>query len=224
MSMTTGNATTGNATTGSRTTGSRTTGSGTTGRRTTGSGIGSNWRGLSWGLSWGWGWGWGLALAASLALHGCASDPTKGYSLQSTYRTDVRTVMVPIFENKTFERDLQFELADALIKEIEATTPWKVASGRTADTALEGSITEVSLRQLSRSRTTGLTQEGVVSLTVTFEWRDLRTGQPIVRRESFTASGLFHPSQGVGEPIEIGRYAAIQALARDIVSELRSPW
>jgi len=169
-----------------------------------------------------------VALAAGsialVAVGGCASDPTKGYALQSTYRTDIRSVTVPIFENRTFERDLQFELADALVKEIEATTPWKVTRGAVADTSLTGAITRVELRQLSKSRRTGLTEEGVVSLTVDFEWRDLRTGQAIVRRQSFTASGLFLPSQGAGEPIEIGRYAAIQALARDIVTELRSPW
>ena len=155
---------------------------------------------------------------------GCASDPTVGYALQPPFSEDVRTVSVPIFANRTLNRDLQFELTDALIKEIEATTPWKVTSGRNADSILTGTITDVRLRQLSKSRRTGLTEEGVVSLTVDFEWRDLRTGRSIVERRSFTASGLFLPSAPAGEPIEIGQYAAIQALAKDIVGELRSPW
>jgi len=163
-----------------------------------------------------------IFLAAAVA--GCASDPTKGYAAHTMYREDVDSVAVPIFENATFHRDLEFELTDALIKQIEATTPYRVTSSGQADTILTGRIHRVELDEISRSRLTGLTEEAVVSVTIDFHWTDLRTDEPLVQRQSFTGHGLFTPSRPNSEPIAIGRFAVVQQLARDIVSQMQAPW
>ena len=171
---------------------------------------------------------WLCAAAVLLTLMtipaGCASDPTKGYAAKSTFPDDVATVNVPIFKNDTFHRDLEFQLTDALVKEIETTTPYQVASSGAADTMMSGTIRDVELDQLSKSRQTGLSEEVIVSVTVDFEWTDLRTDEPLVQRRSFTGHGLFTPSNPSGEPIEIGRFAAVEQLARDIVSEMQAKW
>ncbi|MCA9286281.1 MAG: LptE family protein [Phycisphaerales bacterium] len=169
--------------------------------------------------------GAGMAIAAGVvALAGCASNPTEGYSTEPPFPANVQTVSVSIFENKTYVRDIQFDIADALIKKIESTTPYKVTGAGFADTSMTGRITNVTLRQLSKSTATGLAEEDVLVVTVDFEWRDLRTGQPIVERRGFTADGLFVPSRPSSEPIDLGRFAAAQALATDIVGEMRSTW
>lgn len=158
------------------------------------------------------------------AVSGCAADPRSGYSAHDVWSDDIATVNVPIFENETFDRNLEFELTDALIKEIESRTPFKVAPLNRADSRLTGRIVTVEREQMSRSRRTGLGEEAIVSVTLDFEWTDLRTGRTLVRRESFTGHGLFVPSEPAGEPIELGQVAAVQKLARDIVSEMRAPW
>ena len=165
-----------------------------------------------------------IALAALSLVAGCASDPTQGYAWEGTYASNVHTVAVPIFDNKTYWRDVQFELADALIKQIEATTPWKVVDSANSDTLLKGTITNVNLTRLAKSPTTGLAEQDVYSITVDFEWRDQRSGRTLVARRAFTANGLFVPTITSNGPIEIGRFAAVETLAGDIVNTLRTDW
>lgn len=159
-----------------------------------------------------------------LAIVGCASDPTQGYSTATTFPAGYRTVAVPIFENDTFDRDIEFELADALVKEIEQRTPYKVTASSRADTVLRGRIVEVKRDQISKSRRTGLGEEVILSVTVDFEWVDARSGQVIESRRGFTANSLFVPSQPHSEPQDYAVFAAAQRLAKDIVAEMRADW
>ena len=165
-----------------------------------------------------------LIYLALLAVSGCTSDPTRGYSARSVFPEGITSVSVPIFRNDTFVRDVEFALTDALIKEIESRSPYKVMAQARADTVLIGEIRKIELDQLSKSPLTGLSEEVIVSVTIDFEWKDLRTGRPIIVRKNFTGYGLFVPSQPTGESIELGRFAAIQHLARDLVNELQAPW
>jgi len=169
-------------------------------------------------------WCFSAFAAFAALLAGCASDPTQGYALESAHPSDVRTVAVPIFENATHNRGVEFDLTDAIIKEIESRTPYKVASSDTADTVLTGRIRSVQLEQISKSPLTGLSEEMILSITIDFEWQDLLTGKSRLRRESFTGHGLFVPSRPTGERIELGRLAAVEQLARDVVAELRADW
>src|SRR5436190_7079700 len=113
-------------------------------------------------------------------LIGCSSDPTKGYSASTTFPKGINSVAVPIFTNDAYTRDVEFELTDALIKEIEARTPYKVTSENRADTILIGHIRTIELDELSKSRTTKLAEEMIVSVTIDFEWKDLRNGRTLL--------------------------------------------
>lgn len=170
-----------------------------------------------------------IALLALLTSHlGCASDPNRGYSFASTYDAGVETVSVPIFENMTHSTGLEAWLTDAIVKEIQSKTPWRVTSSERADTVLRGAIQDVRLSRLSRSPSTGLSLEQPLSLSVDFEWTDGRTGEVLVSRQSFRATSVFVPTRGVegepGERIEIGQRDAVAELAQAIVQELRSNW
>lgn len=165
-----------------------------------------------------------IAALATASLAGCASDPTKGYSSASLFPDGISTVAVPIFTNDSYTRDVEFELTDALIKQLEVNTPYKVVSEGRADTILLGQIRKIELDQLSKSQQTGLSEEVIVSVTIDFQWKDLRSGRVIAGRESFTGNGFFDPSRPTGEPIELGQFAAVQQLARDIVAELQAQW
>jgi hypothetical protein len=162
-----------------------------------------------------------LALAA---LGGCSADATRGYSFNSTFDPSVRTISVPVFANETYSSGLEVRLTEALIKEIQRTTPWRVVGSASAATTLEGSIDDVELIRLSRQRDTGLTQEQGLRVTVSFDWIDNRTGTTTVSRQRFSSVASFVPHEGVQEPIEVGEDAVIRELARDIVAELRNDW
>lgn len=156
----------------------------------------------------------------------CSSDPNQGYALGngSAFDREIRTVHVPVFANTTFAKGLEFELTDAVVKEIQRVTPWKVTSSGAADTQLEATITDAELQRLSTQRESGVTQEQAVKITVSFAFRDVRTGKTIVGRDKFEASDTFVPANPVRERLEVGENAAIQRMARDIVGELRSAW
>jgi hypothetical protein len=93
-----------------------------------------------------------------------------------------------------------------------------------ADTILLGQVRNIQLDHLSKSRVTGLTEEVIVSVTIDFQWKDLRTGRVMLERRSFSGHGLFVPSRPSSEPIELGQFAVVQQLARDVVNEMRAPW
>jgi hypothetical protein len=158
------------------------------------------------------------------ALAGCSSDPGSGYAFAEPYDAGVRTVGVPIFSNQTFARGAELALTDAIVKQIQQQTPWRVVSPDRADTVLEGAIVEAELGVLSNSPRTGLVEEQTYRLTVRFAWRDNRTGETRVVRENFSAVGVFAPARGVGERIEVGQRDAIDELAHDIVASMRSGW
>src|SRR5690606_18398285 len=74
-------------------------------------------------------------------IGGCASDPTNGYAFASAYDQSVRTVAVPIFGNPTFEHGIEFQLTEAIVKEIHRSTPWRVVDREQAQTELAGAMT-----------------------------------------------------------------------------------
>lgn len=153
-----------------------------------------------------------------LAATGC------GYRHQELFSEEYRTVAVPIFENRTFYRGAEFDLSEALVKEIERRTPYKVVSPTTADTIVEGVISDIQQRMVTRGVGGGVPQEIELTITVNFQWKDLRTGEVLRDRRGFKAVGRHIPAQPMGEPIEIAQHAAVEQLARDIVSTMRADW
>lgn len=158
-----------------------------------------------------------------VAAPGCASDPAKGYTFGGEYSKEIRTVAAPIWENRTREPELAAMLTEAIIKEIERSTPWRVVESG-ASATLTGVVTDADLRRLGRDSTTGLMQELAFDIAVDFTWTNNRNRRVLVERSGFRAQGQFVPARGANEPIDVGRLGAIDALARAVVAELRSDW
>ncbi len=170
-------------------------------------------------------WAW-LALlpGALLAMAGCASDPSSGYSFASTYPANVKTIAVPVFDNLTFYPGLEVQLTEAVIKQLQASSGLRVVGAENADTRLHVVITDVRMRRLTLQRTTGLVQEEALQMSIDFDWRDNRSGKTIISRTNFAAADTFVPARPSGERIEVGQLGVIQRLAHDIVAEMRSSW
>lgn len=115
-------------------------------------------------------------------------------------------------------------LTDAVIKEIEARTPYTIRDEQFADTLITGTIRSIKLQTLSQSRTTGLDNEVMLIAVIDFEWLNLQSGGRIVGRQNFSSSALFIPSQPSSEPIEMGQFAVVQQLSSDIVDQMQSTW
>ena len=157
-------------------------------------------------------------------LGGCNADPTKGWSNTSIFTSQVKTVAVPIAQNTTQYRQMGFLLTDAVIKEIESRTPWKVTYTSRADTVLNMTINDVQLQTISLSDLTGLNEEVVVSLNIDFNWDDLETNQTIFARQRFLGRRPVCGLESSGETIQVGEFQVIQQMATDIVDEMAASW
>lgn len=165
-----------------------------------------------------------LALCCTALTIITATAAGCGYTSGQLFPKKYHTVAVPMFENQTFYRNVESDLSEALTKQIETRTPYAIAAPVDADTILQGTITRIDQRQISRNEIGGMPQEIEVTITVNFQWKNLRTGDVIVDRKGFEAVGRYVPAAPVKQPFQVAQHQAVQQLARDIVSQLASRW
>jgi hypothetical protein len=145
-----------------------------------------------------------------------------GYRWASLYREDVQTVAVPIFTNRDFRRGVEFRLTKALINQLEANTPYRVAPRERADTILEGEIVTIDIADLSRDVRANVPQEQLYVLTINFTWKDLRSGRILVERRNFQQTAAYFAT--LGEPEFVGAQDSVEKLALSIVQEMQADW
>ena len=163
----------------------------------------------------------GPLLAATLM--GCGNvDPKVGYTSRSLFDENIKSVEVRIFSTKEFRRGLEFELAEALVKRIEADTPYKVLKGSRADTLLEGQLIRVSQAVLADLYDSDLPAEKQQQLVVDFTWKDLRSGQILAGERSVRVVAEYAPP--VGENFFSGQQELMDEMARKIVNRMRQSW
>ena len=121
----------------------------------------------------------GVLTAAVIGAAGCTSDGhlnVLGYTTRPTYDPGIRTIYVPIAQNVSYRRGLEFELTRAVVREIEWKTPLKVVSCReAADTMLEMKVIN-SRKLVILPNTLNEVRDADVQLFVEVVWRDLRPG------------------------------------------------
>jgi len=159
-----------------------------------------------------------LLTACMITLWGC------GYAHTNRFPTDVKTVAVPLFENQSFYQGVEFDLTEALIKEIELNTPYKVTGGDRADTIIDGVIVSVKQNRLSRQRIGGVPQELELQIVVNYLWKHQNTGKILRQRDGFTTVGRYIPTRPIAEPLEVAQHEAVSRLAREIVAAMGSDW
>ncbi len=135
-----------------------------------------------------------LLAASALFLPSCEWDgnfTVLGYTTKPQYPTNIHTVYVPIFKNLTLWRGLEFDLTRAVVREIEAKTPYKVVSNPDcADTELKGTIVSLNKNVINRNQLNEI-REAETTLAVEITWKDLRTGEILSRPRP---PGLANPS------------------------------
>ncbi|NQU22843.1 MAG: hypothetical protein HQ567_16315 [Candidatus Nealsonbacteria bacterium] len=167
-----------------------------------------------------------MLLAMLLVGGGCA-----GYQLgsQSLYPDHIQTVHVPVFESASFRRNMGERLTEAVCKEIERNTPYKVVGRTGADSVLSGRITNEMKRVVVEARS-GEAREIQTSLYVEASWTDCR-GDEIHRGQAIAlppeiaeVSGSGNLIPEVGQSIATAQQKAITRVAEQIVSLMERPW
>ena len=159
----------------------------------------------------------------ALFLSGC------GYTLGSGFSPDIKTVSVPIFENDTYRRGIEYQLTEAVQKEIQNRTPYRLARGSDADTRLTGRIIQVRKDVLGENDNDDPRQLQF-SIMVRVTWENLRTGEILARQEvpvdplaiPLIAQAGFAPE--LGQSQATASQSAIDQLARNIINMMETPW
>ena len=125
-----------------------------------------------------------LLAVSALLLPSCNWDgnfTVLGYTTKPQYPDHIRTIYVPIFKNLTMWRGLEFDLTRAVIREIEAKTPYKVVSSPScADSQLSGTIVSLNKNVINRNQLNEI-REAETTLAVEIVWKDLRSGEILSR-------------------------------------------
>jgi hypothetical protein len=110
-----------------------------------------------------------LAALALLAAAGC------GYSAGPLTSGANRRIHVPLFENRTFYRDLEISLTSQVEKELASRPGISIVPPDRADIVLAGTIVDFEQRVLSEDAEDRVQESSVVT-RVRIEVRDARTG------------------------------------------------
>lgn len=167
-----------------------------------------------------------LAVILLVVCAGCAHYQ---FGHNGLYRRDIYSVHVPVFESETLRRHMGERLTEAVTKEIELKTPYKVTQGLNADSVLYGRILEDN-KFVIIENVLDEPRDLAFELFLELTWRD-RNGQilfgPQVIRlpealQEFGQSAHFVPEGG--QSISTAQLDVIGRLAEQIVAQMEMPW
>jgi hypothetical protein len=168
-----------------------------------------------------------FAIVALACAPGCAAYR---FGNESLYAPDVATVYVPMIESDSFRRDLGERLTEAVIKEVEAKTPYKVVGTPDADSILAARLVS------DRKRVTVENQNDdpraiEIAMAAEVSWMN-RRAQPLCPPTTIPLPAeLFIPMgqtasllPEAGQSVETQNQVAIERLAQQIVATMEEPW
>jgi hypothetical protein len=167
-----------------------------------------------------------LTLAVAAALSGCA-----GYQIgnRELFRPDIQTVYVPVFQSESLRRGMGERLTEAVIKEIELRTPYKVSSSPDADSTLTGRIVRETKQVLAQNQNSDA-RLYASEFTVETRWLN-RRGEPLTQRSVIPLPQLAVEEQGLttyipeaGQSLATAQQQALQRLAEQIVGQMEVWW
>ncbi len=151
-----------------------------------------------------------------------------GYMVGQPYNPTVRTVEVPIFETSSHRRGLDTQLTEAVQKQIQLRTPFRLVKDG-GDTKLSGRIVDLRKSVLGETRFDD-PRELQINLVLDVVWEDTRSGKVLAQEQYSLAPELvalrsqadFAPE--VGQSLATALQQSINQMARQIVGLMESPW
>ena len=159
-------------------------------------------------------------------LVGCASYRVGN---QSFYAPDVRTVYVPMIETNSFRRDLGERLTEAVVKEIELKTPFKVVGTPDADSVLSARMVGETKRVTIENQNDD-PRAVEINMAVEITWLNRRRAPLRVPTtlalppELLPVNNTSTLIAEAGQSIATAQQQAIVRLAQQIVSTMEEPW
>ena len=166
-----------------------------------------------------------LLLVGPALVMGCA-----GYQIgqKTLYQPDIRSVHVPIFESVSFRRNLAERLTEAVVREIESNTPYKIVSRSSADSQLTGKIIAETKDPIAENAT-DYPRVIETRLVAYVEWRR-SNGEPLGRNAPLQIPFALRAAEAsqfipeAGQSVATAHQDTIEKIARDIVAQMEMPW
>lgn len=172
-----------------------------------------------------------LLLSAFIVLTSVFFSGCAGYQLgqRSLYRPDIRTVHIPVVQSDSFRRYLGERLTEAVVKEVELRTPYKVVGPDEADSVLTVRLVSDSKRIIANNNFSE-PRDIETDFFIQTNWVD-RRGDLIMTRDNVPAAPLlvnigqqanFVPEGG--QSLVTAQQEAINKLAQQIVGQMEIAW
>lgn len=158
--------------------------------------------------------GW-LSILLLCVVIGC------GYSSRSILKQNVSNIYLPIFDNLTFRRGLEYGLSKAIKDEIMFKTQLRIVDKEYSDSILIGEIADYKENVMIVDANDNIVESRIFIL-VNFTWKDLRTGRTIVEKKGVTTPVEFIVERG--ETIETAQNEAFVDIAEKIVDMMGEKW
>jgi outer membrane lipopolysaccharide assembly protein LptE/RlpB len=155
-----------------------------------------------------------VVLAATLAAAGC------GYSLRGNLPDHIKTVAVPVFQNKTPVPAVENFLTNAVVNAFSTNGRLRVTSVDRADSVLDGEITSYMLQSIAYDAAANIRQFRL-TVTLNLRFRDVRRNEVLFQRTNYADRADFAVPGTVAETITASEGALQQAateIARSVVS------
>ncbi len=141
-----------------------------------------------------------------------------GYSQKSLISRKINSIYITTFENNTFMRGIEFDIAKAVKDEIMSRTSLRIVQKDSADVIMTGKIGGSAQAALSQSRDNLV--ESSVSISASIALLDTRTGRSMGGGASGGAAFIVDR----GENVQSATEEAIAILARNLVNQLEEEW
>jgi len=159
-----------------------------------------------------------IIFAVCLLMH-CGIYSFSGSGLPS----HIRTVAVPVFENRTTEIGIRENLTDAVTEALVTDGRLRVVGPETADSVIKGTVVDYREQAYTYDRSENV-QEYIVRIYVDISYEDIKNRTAIWEERRMEGWGTYDVSISPPEEIETARERAIAKLAEDIVNKTLSGW
>ena len=153
-------------------------------------------------------------IMVTLACAGC------GYSLRGNLPDHIKTVAVPIFQNRTPVPAVENFLTNAVVNAFSANGRLRLTTVDRADAILDGEITGYVLQSIAYDAAANIRQFRL-TVTLNLRFRDMRRNEVLFQRTGFSDRADFAVPGTVAETITTSESALQQAatdIARSVVS------
>ena len=156
-------------------------------------------------------------LISAVLISGC------GYTMRACVRSDIKTISIETFENKTFEHEVETALSEILLKEFILDGTLSIVNASDADVQLSGEIVKYVLEPYTYGTDESDVEQYRIYVHANVSFR--KTGEEeAIWKELIEGDATYYLSGALAKTEEEASELALSELAKKIVSRVVRAW